>query len=300
MIGQLTHVMHMRKRFQKALLFNLKSYDSFLSDNGTTQDCAWSARSGSALQHHISLLLVECYKSLESTFYTTPSFHRLSTNIISPFTDVRHMPLMWVIRFLLSLVGCGSIISTQNSPITLAKASDTSIGSPAEYPYIKAICLLQDKLRTHHQHSGALSKIPGEIFLFDVLGLDPNQKPFHPIVDSLYPEGKNGKEAKEAIENKRVDWKKAARLLGNRAMSDQEAKDALFKAANSSTLLWVPTLVLDRLTDMVIKDTVHKVLSNEETRLMYQWKFLPLIERPGAVEKFCDDVLEEADSHDEL
>ncbi|KAG8675850.1 hypothetical protein FPOAC1_001845 [Fusarium poae] len=184
--------------------------------------------------------------------------------------------------------------------MVLAAASSTGLELPEEYSYAKAICFVQDQVRNNHQNSDALSKDPDKVSLFDVLGLDPYQKPFHPLVESLSPDGKNWKEAKEALENTRVDWKEAKNILRNKAMSDQEVVDVLINAANETALLKEPDSVIDKLTEMAMKYMVHNLLSNEGIRLMYQWKFLPLIERPGALQKFCSDVLVEANSHDEL
>ncbi|CEI65560.1 hypothetical protein FVEN_g8821 [Fusarium venenatum] len=207
---------------------------------------------------------------------------------------------MWNIRFVLALVGWGAIKHVQHPSMVLAAASTTGLELPEEYSYAKAICFAQDQVRTDHQHSGFSSKDPNTISLSDVLGLDPYQKPFHPLVESLSPDGKNWKEAKEALESTRVDWEEAKMLLRNKAMSDQEVVDVLINAANETALLNQPDSVVDKLAAMAMKYMVHNLLSHEGIRLIYQWKFLPFIERPGALQKFCNDVLVEANRHDEL
>jgi hypothetical protein len=179
-----------------------------------------------------------------------------------------------------------------------AAASDTTM-EPYEHFLTTSLCYVQDQVRTHPEHSGVWPKDPNAISLFDVLGLDPYQKPFRPVRESIYPEGKNGKEAKEALENKAVDWKEAKKILGNGDMPDHEVIEFLKTGVNQTALIQMPGPDIDRLMDMTMRYMAHTVLSDQDRRLVYQVKFLPRL-KSGELQKFCDDIMEKHYSHDEL
>ncbi|RFN45490.1 hypothetical protein FIE12Z_10252 [Fusarium flagelliforme] len=179
-----------------------------------------------------------------------------------------------------------------------AAASDTTM-EPYEHFLTTSLCYAQDQVRTHPEHSGTWPKDPNAISLFDVLGLDLHKKPFRPIRESLYPEGKNGKEAKEALENKAVDWTEAKKILGNEDIPDQEVMEFLRTGVNQTALMEMPGPDINRLMDMTMRWMVHTVLSDEDKRLLYQARFLPRLKR-GELQRFCDDIMEKSYSHDEL
>lgn len=117
----------------------------------------------------------------------------------------------WTFRFLSSIAFWGF---TQHSTILSAAASDTTI-DPYEHSITVSLYYVEDQVRTHPQNSGVWPKDPNSISLFDVLGLDAYKKPFRPVRESLYLHGKNGKQAKEALEDKAVDWNEPRKTLGN-------------------------------------------------------------------------------------
>ncbi|CAG7557874.1 unnamed protein product [Fusarium equiseti] len=181
----------------------------------------------------------------------------------------------------------------------MVSAADSDTMDPYEHFLTTSLCYVQGQVRTHPEHSGIWPKDPNAISLFDVLGLDPYQKPFRPIRESVYPKGKNGKEAREALEKKAVDWKEAKKMFGNEDMPDHEVIEFLKTGVNHTALMVMPGPDIDRLMDMAMRWMVHTVLSDEDKRLLYQVKFLPRLKR-GELQKFCDDVMERSSSHDEL
>ena len=202
---------------------------------------------------------------------------------------------MWTFRCFLLTAFWGF---TQQSTILSAAASDTTIDL-YEHSITVSLCYVQDQVRTHPQNSGVWPKDPNSISLFDVLGLDSYKKPFRPIRDSLYLDGKNGKEAREALENKAVDWNQAKKILGKEKMSDEEVSYFLRTGVNQTALMEIPGPGIDRLMDMAMRYMVHAVSSHEDRRVVYQVKFLPRLKR-GDLQKFCEDIMEEMFSHDEL
>ena len=96
-----------------------------------------------------------------------------------------------------------------------------------------------------------------------------------------------------------MDWNEAKKILGNEDMSDKEVSDFLRTGVNRTALMEVPGPGIHRLMPMAIRYMVHAVLSDENSRVVYQVKFLPRLKR-GELQKFCEDTMEKAYSHDEL
>lgn len=83
------------------------------------------------------------------------------------------------------------------------------------------------------------------------------------------------------------------------SMSDEEVSYFLRTGVNQTALMEVLNHGIDRPMDMVMRYMVHAVLSHEDRRVVYQVKFLPRLKR-GDLQKFCEDIMEETFSHDEL